>query len=381
MPRFVQALMVLAFAYSGRYNTRPIVNVSTQLRHGRAWVEVNLANLLANARAVQRAAGGSPLLPMVKASAYGLGAVRVARALETLDPWGFGVATVEKGVELREAGISRPLVVFTPAAADQQEAYAAHDLVAVIDDPEVAAGWKLPYHIEIDTGMGRCGLRYDDARLAAVATARLEGAFTHFASADTQPETVDWQLSRFESAVERIGKSGILLHAANSAGAWRLARRLDLARPGIFLYGGRCGPDLPRPHPVVSVKARVVSLRRLPRGEPVSYGGEWRAPRETTVATVGIGYADGFPWTARGKAAVLVTGRRYPVVGRVTMDFIMIDLGSPPSAVRVGDIVTVIGEDGGEAISLDELAQWSGTISYEILTRLGDRLQREYVGG
>jgi len=373
--------MVLAFAYSGRYNTRPVVNVSTQLRHGRAWVEVNLANLLANARAVQRAAGGSPLLPMVKASAYGLGAVRVARALEALDPWGFGVATVENAVELRDHGISRPLVVFTPATANHQEVYAEHRLIAAIDDPAVASSWKLPYHIEIDTGMGRCGIRYDDARLEAVANTTLKGAFTHFTTADSKPETVDWQWSRFQTALGRIGKSGILLHAANSAGAWRLAQKLDLARPGIFLYGGRCGPDLPQPLPVVSVRARVVSLRQLPQGEPVSYGGEWQAPRDTAIATVGIGYADGFPWAARGNAAVLLAGRRYPVVGRVTMDFIMIDLGSPAHSARVGDVVTVIGEDAGGAITLDEFAQWSGTISYEILTRLGDRLSREYTSG
>jgi alanine racemase len=373
--------MVLAFAYSGRYNTRPVVNVSTQPRHGRAWAEVNLANLLANARTVQRAAGGSPLLPMVKASAYGLGAVRVARALETLDPWGFGVGTVEEGVELRTAGISRPFVVFTPAVAAQQRAYAEHDLIATIDDPAVAAAWRLPYHIEIDTGMGRCGLRYDDARLETIATTKLEGVFTHLAAADSQPDTVAWQWGRFQSAVARIGKKEILLHAANSAGAWRLARRLDLVRPGIFLFGGSCGPDLPQPLPVVSVRARVVSLRQLPPGEPVSYGGEWRATRETAIATVGIGYADGFPWSTRGRAAVLLAGRRYPVVGRVTMDFIMIDLGSPTHSVSVGDVVTVIGEDRGDAITLDEFAQWSGTISYEILTGMGARLSREYIEG
>jgi alanine racemase len=334
--------------------------------------------LRANALEVQRAAGGAPLLPMIKANAYGLGALRIARALQSLDPWGFGVATVDEGIQLRQGGIPRSLIVFTPAVAGQQDAYAAHDLTATIDDPAVAAGWRLPYHIEIDTGMGRCGVRYDDTRLEALVTARLEGAFTHFAEADTRPETVDLQWSRFESAVDRIAKEGTLLHAANSAGAWRLSRRLDLVRPGVFLYGGRCGPDLPPPLPVAEVKAPVVSLRLLPGGEPVSYGGEWRAPQETTVATLAIGYADGFPWSARGNAAVLLSGRRYPVVGRVTMDFIMIDLGSPNHAVQVGDIATVIGEDGPEAITLDEFAQWSGTISYEILTRLGTRLSREY---
>ncbi len=357
------------------------MNVSTQQRRGRAWVEVNLANLIANARTVQLAAGGSPLLPMVKANAYGLGAVRVARALEVLEPWGFGVATVQKAIELREAGIDRPLVIFTPVTSAKRDLYAEYGLRATIDDPDVAATWRLPYHVEIDTGMSRCGIRYDDVRLASIATDNMEGAFTHFFAADIRPDTVDRQWNRFTAAIDQIGKDGMLLHAANSAGSWRLQRRLDLTRPGIFLYGGRCGDDLPKPLPVVSVRANVVSLRLIPKGDSVSYAGEWTAPQDTTVATVRIGYGDGFPWAARGKATVLIGGRRYPVVGRVTMDFVMVDLGPRPSSVRVGDVATIIGEDSGEQITLDELAKWSGTISYEILTRIGDRLKREYLDG
>ncbi|UCD22973.1 MAG: alanine racemase, partial [Gemmatimonadota bacterium] len=308
--------------------------MSTQQRRGRAWVEVNLTNLIANARTVQQAAGGSPLLPMVKASAYGLGAVPVARALEQLDPWGFGIATVQEGIELREAGIARPLVVFTPVTPAKRDLYAEYDLRASIDDPAVAANWKLPYHVEVDTGMSRCGIRYDEGRLKSMTTDYLEGAFTHFLAADTHPEKVEQQWSRFEFGIKRMGKDDVLLHAANSAGSWRLRQRLDLARPGIFLYGGRCGRDLPEPLPVVSVRASVVSTRRLPKGETVSYGGEWAAPCDTTVATVRIGYGDGFPWTARGRASVLIAGRRYPVVGRVTMDFVMVDLGPGPRSVH-----------------------------------------------
>ena len=330
---------------------------------------------------MQAAAGGSRLLPMVKASAYGLGAVPIARALETIDPWGFGVATVQEGIELREAGIARPLVVFTPVTPSKRDLYAEYDLRASVDDPDVAAQWRLPYHVEIDTGMSRCGIRFDDDRLESMATEYLEGAFTHFLAADTHPEKVEHQWRRFQDGLRRIGNDGILLHAANSAGSWRLQQRLDLARPGIFLYGGRCGEDLPEPLPVVSVRASVVSLRRIPKGETVSYGGEWAAPEETTVATVRIGYGDGFPWTARGKASVLIDGRRYPVVGRVTMDFVMVDLGPGPTKVRVDDLVTIIGENSGELITLDEFARWSGTISYEILTRMGDRLKREYLNG
>jgi len=356
------------------------VKVSTTLRRGRAWVEVSLANLLANAQTVQLAAKGAPLLPMVKANAYGLGAVDVSRALEQLEPWGYGVATVDEAVELREAGISRPLVVFTPASKSDLDRYAAHDLRAVIDDPDVAQVWNLPFHVEIDTGMGRCGIRYDDQRVASFASGYVEGAFTHFYAADSRPETVATQWRRFEHALGQLGQNDVLVHAANSAASFRLGRRLDLARPGIFLYGGRCGEDLPKPKPVAAVRACIVSTRRLPQGETVSYGGEWTAPEDTTVATLGIGYADGIPWTIRGRASVLINGLRCPVVGRITMDFVMVDLGPDASVARVGDVATLIGGEAAGAITLDEFAEWAGTISYEVLTGLGRRVERVYVG-
>jgi len=370
--------MVLAFTYLGRYNTRPIVNVSDQLNRERAWVEVNLANLTANARTVQLAARNASLLPMVKADGYGLGAVPVAKALDQLNPWGFGVATLGEAHQLREAGIGRPIVVFTPARAANRATYEKLGLRAVIDDPDLARKWGLPYHMEIDTGMGRCGVRYDDERLATLDSPALEGVFTHFFSADDRPDTVELQWSRFQHALAKLSRHPVLVHAQNSAGAWRLERRLDMVRPGIFLYGGRCGEDLPGPRPVATVRARVVSIRRLPAGESVSYGGEWVAERDTTVATLSIGYADGVHWTAKGKARVLLGGIRYPVVGRITMDFIMVDLGPDDERVHVGDLATLIGSDGSAEITVDEFAGWAGTISYEVLTGLSARLPREY---
>ncbi len=354
------------------------MNVSTLLRTGRAWVEVDLANLVANARTVQ-AAAGAKLLPMVKASGYGLG-LRVVHALDDLDPWGFGVATIDEGIELREAGIRRPVVVFTPPLLDQQSAYVSHDLTAVLDDVAVIAGWQLPYHLEIDTGMGRCGIRWTDAHLSSLSSARMEGVFTHFYAADEGPDTVATQWSRFEEALSRLGTRPPLVHAANSAGAWRLEQRLDLVRPGIFLYGGRIGSDLPTPKPVASVRARVVSIRRLSEGDSVSYGAQWAAPHDTVVATVGIGYADGIRRAVQGKAHAIVKGIRYPIVGRVTMDFVMVDVGANTQGIAPGDVATLIGEADGAEITLDEVARWAGTISYEILTGLGSRLPREYVG-
>lgn len=374
-------MMILAFASWRRYNTRPLVNVSTRPTTNRAWLTVDLGNLVANARTVQAAAGGAALLPVVKADAYGLGAVPAARALESLDPWGFAVATVEEALELRDAGIGRPILVFTPATADQRAAFVEHDLRAVLEDPAVAAGWDAPYHVEIDTGMSRCGVRWT-ARdtLVGLETDRLEGAFTHFLAADEGAETVARQWERFIDALAAFRVRPRLVHAQNSAGAWRLHETLDLVRPGVFLYGGEHAPDLPQPAPVATVRAPVVSMRRVEPGDTVSYGAEWRAPAATTVATLGIGYADGVPRAVEGKAHVLVGGARRPVVGRVTMDFLMVDAGTDGGGVRVGDAATVVGADGDDEITIGEFARWSGTIAYESLTRLALRLRREYVG-
>jgi alanine racemase len=358
------------------------VNVSTKLSTNRARVEIDLANLVANARTVQAAAQGAPLLPMVKADAYGLGVLPVVRALEAVEPWGYGVATVAEGIELREAGIRRPILVLTPPSVDLLAAYRDDDLRAVLDEPALAKVWDRPFHVEIDTGMARCGVRWDDTDgIAALESERLEGIFTHFYAADQGRDTVDLQWSRFQSALAALDSRPSLVHAQNSAGAWRLQERLDLVRPGIFLYGGEHAPDLPPPLPVARLEAPVVSLRRLPRGEPVSYGGTWTAPRDTTVATLGIGYADGVPCAVQGKAQVLLGSARRPLVGRVTMDFVMVDLEDTVPSVRVGDVATLVGRDGDEQITIDEFAGWAGTIAYEVLTRLRARAVREYVNG
>jgi alanine racemase len=355
------------------------VNLSTQSPSGRAWLEVSLAALLANAQAVLERVRGARLLPMVKADAYGLGAVPVARALETLDPWGYGVATVAEGALLRAAGITRPILVFTPASADQLAAYRHHDLRAVLDRPEVITAWDWPFHLEIDTGMGRCGLRWDDEnRLARCGSPHLEAVFTHFYAADLNMATVWTQWRRFTRA-RRLISGTYLVHAANSAAAWRLTERLDLVRPGIYLYGGRHAPDLPPPLPVATLRAPVVSLRYVRRGDGVSYGADWRAPADTWIATVAAGYADGIPRAVQGKAEVVLHGRRRPVVGRVTMDFVMVDIGADGSDVTVGDIATVFGGES-PAASADEFGRWAGTNAYEILTRIGPRVERRYDG-
>jgi alanine racemase len=352
--------------------------MSTRPNHGRGWAEISLANLVANARAVLAAQQGARLLPMVKADAYGLGAVPCARALRAVDLWGYGVATLAEAEQLRAAGFREVILVFTPAEPGDLHAFRDLDLRAVLDRPEAVRGWDRPFHLEIDTGMSRCGVRWDDeAALAACRSPRLEGVFTHLHSADVRPDTVPGQWQRFVAARRALGPRPPLVHVANSAGAWRVPEVLDLARPGIFLYGGAVAPDVPVPAPVLALRAPVVSLRKVRTGETVSYGGEWVAPADTTIATLGIGYADGVPRAIQDRARVLLGGRRLPVIGRVTMDFLMIDAGDG-AGIRVGDAATLIGSAGGDTISLDAFARSAGTIAYDVLARLGPRLDRRY---
>lgn len=344
-------------------------------------MEVDVEALVDNARTVAKIAG-TRLLPVVKANAYGVGAVLVSRALEQLDPWGYGVATIEEGVELRAAGITRPILVFMPARAQLFDAYDRHELTPALGDAGSILEWttrgERPFHIEIDTGMGRAGVRWDemDELGAAVDTPSLEGCYTHFHSAERPDGSAERQLERFLGAVERLPRRPALLHVANSAAALRGTQfAFDLVRPGIFLYGGSPADDLPQPRPVVSVRARVLSVRRMRKGESASYDMSWTAQRDTVIATLRCGYADGLGRTvARGGAAVLVRGQRCPIVGLVQMDMALVETGT--LEVQVGDTATIVGADAKARITLKEIADWSGEVQHEFLTGLGARLPR-----
>jgi len=353
-------------------------------RHSRAWVEVNLAAVVENARTAARVAG-TRLLPVVKANAYGVGAVAVSKALEVLEPWGYGVATVDEGAELRAAGIDRPVVVFMPvqpALFDQLDRFR---LTPVLGDQAAIGEWtargERPFHLEIDTGMGRSGVRWDEIERvrAAADTPSLEGCYTQFHSAERENGSRELQLARFLQAVAQLPRRPALLHVANSAAALRGERfAFDLIRPGAFLYGGSAGTELPTPLPVVSVRARVLAVRRVATGESVSYGALWTAPAATRVATLGIGYADGVRRSlgVSGRGAALVGGGRCRFVGAVTMDLTMVEIGDRP--VAVGDIATLIGEAEGGRITLEEYASWGDELHREVLTSLGARLPRVY---
>lgn len=352
--------------------------------NARAWVEVDLGALLRNG-AAYAARAGVPLLPMVKADAYGLGAVPVARALERLDPWGYGVATIDEGEELRGAGIARPIVVFTPLLLEDLVAAAGARLTPTLATSDAILRWRstgLPWQLAIDTGMSRAGVQWNgiDSISEAVAAYPPEGAFTHFHSADTSDASRAIQEERFERALAGLTVRPPMLHAENSAAVDRRGKSpWSLARPGVFLYGVGLAhaSELPA-HPVATVRARVVEIRTIDDGETVSYGASYKADGRRRIATLGIGYADGYRRALGNRAPALIGGRRAPVVGVVTMDMTMLDVTNADCAV--GDVATLIGRDGTEEITVVDLAAFGGLSPYEVLTGLRGRLPRAYVG-
>ena len=360
----------------------------------RAWIEVQSASLRRNLRRIQEAVpAGVRLIPMVKADAYGLGMLQAVEALAHESPWGWGVATVDEGVTLREAGRTEPIVVFSPLPPGAEEVAVEHELsptvsdVTTLDRLREHASGNVQVHVEVDTGMGRAGFAWNRVdewgsalRGRLVPPLRWEGLFTHFHSADEAGGPgVEEQLGRFRSVAGHLNPPGaVLLHVANSAGLMRLGQRLRgfaLGRPGIFLYGGGCGPDLAPPDPVAAVRARIVRVQDVPAGTTAGYGATYQASGPERWATLSLGYGDGYRRSASNRAQVLIRGKRVPVVGRVSMDMTVANITGLEGVVP-GDVATVLGADGDEEILLDEVARWMDTISYEVLTGFTTRLPR-----
>ena len=352
----------------------------------RAWIEIDLGALRRNVAAIARHSG-VPVLPMVKADAYGLGALGVARALDPMpEVCGFGVATVDEAIQLREAGVSKRLLTFTPLSDADLASAAQHAFVPVLTRGDQIDKWsatRLPWHLGIDTGMSRAGVRWDAVGSLAPLLRKVpppEGACSHFHSAERADGSLELQERRFAQAVDALPVRPPMLHIENSAAIARNARsRWSFVRPGIFLYGVGSGPEAAiQPEPVVSLRARVVELRRIHAGETVSYGATWRAEGERTIATLPVGYADGYRRSFSGRAVALLKGTRVPVAGTITMDMAMLDVSGVPCVA--GDVVTLIGPDGNELLSVEEVSGFGDLIAYEVLTGLRQRLPRRYVG-
>jgi alanine racemase len=369
-----------------------IEDVIGRLRPARA--RIDLDRLAANYRALQ-AHVAVPVMPVVKADAYGHGALPVARRLLAAGAPMLAVAYVEEAVALRDAGIQAPVVVLAAFGPGQERAIRQHQLTPVISTPRTleavlgparAGSRKQTVHLKIDTGMSRLGFAKDAfveaaQRLADADGITLEGVMTHLASADEDADVTARQLDRFDDAVAALHARGIeprFVHACNSAGLAFVRPNHTLVRPGLLVYGIRPRPLSPDVHvwPVMTVSADIALVKEIPAGTAVSYGGRWVAPRPSRIATVPFGYADGVPRTDRMRdhGELLVAGRRVPVRGTVCMDLVMVDV-TDCHGVAEGQEAILVGEDP-DAWTVSE---WAGTNAWEVVTRIGPRVPRVYV--
>lgn len=363
---------------------------------------VDLAAIAQNVRSIKALVGPAVrLMAVVKADAYGHGLVPVARAaLDAGAEW-LGVALPEEGTALRAAGIRAPILVLGPTPPGQAEAVLAAGLDQMVHAAALAealsraakkARRPAAVHLKVDTGMGRVGVPVEEFGALARAVGRLpglelRGAMTHFADADARdPAFAREQLRRFHEALaapELRGRPGLLRHAANSAATFALPEaRLDMVRTGIALYGCPPSPEVPPPvalHPALALETRVAQVRWVPAGSTISYGCTFVAPTRMRIATLPVGYGDGFPRAFSNRGVVLVRGKRAAVVGRVCMDMLMLDVTGIPD-IAEGEAAVLLGAQGTEAVSADAWAALAGTISYEVLCGIGARVPRVYVG-
>ncbi len=363
--------------------------------------EIDLQAFRYNLKQVKRLIGPDRrVFAVVKADAYGHGAVEISRVLEGEGVRFLGVATVEEGIELREAGLKTSITVLGGTFPEQHNLLFKWSLTPTLYDPDWAEDLsqmaevrreEIAVQIKIDTGMGRLGLRPEEAleaipKMAGLPGIKIEGIFSHFADADLKDkEFTEGQLKKFLALSEQLENNGMrfpFVHLSNSAAVMDFPPALfNMVRPGIMLYGYRPSESFSEKidlRPVLSWRTRIIHLKEVPPGTPLSYGRTFVTERESRIATLPVGYADGYSRRLSNRGEVLVHGRRAPVAGRVTMDMVLIDVTDIPDA-RPGDSVTLIGKDGGDRITAWDLARWSDTISYEVLCGIRRRVPRIYM--
>ncbi|WP_395747923.1 alanine racemase [Prosthecobacter sp.] len=363
-----------------------------------AHAEINLGAIVHNYDAIRAHVGMAQVMPVVKANAYGHGLVEVARRLLHHGAPCFGVALLEEAVTLRQAGISVPILVFGGVATRQIPQFIAHDLMMAassidklrqIDEAAAAAKKKARVHLKIDTGMERIGVHWYSAQKLLEASltfthVEVAGIYSHFANSDSADLAgAREQLSRFLEVLEFYSKRSLqppVRHIANSGGILQLPEsHLDLVRPGIMLYGVYPSKEVRQTialQPALSWKSQVVFFKVVQPGSPVSYGGTWTTDHQVRVVTVPVGYGDGYFRALSNRGSVLIRGQRHPIVGRVCMDQFMVNLEW--GTAYNGDAVTLIGSDGTETITAQDVADWAGTIPYEVLTNINSRVPRVY---
>jgi alanine racemase len=358
------------------------------------WAEISLDSFKSNLGEVRRVVGEDVrIMAIVKANAYGHGAARVSEVALAHGADMLGVATVPEAMELRETGITGEILLL--GGVDPREvgvvlenaltpACYSLEVLEALSGAAVECGKTVGYHLKVDTGMTRLGVGVGEiesffASAAKLPGVMLEGVFTHLASSEIpQSDYTDYQLGVFREGLFFLDELGVKYgysHSANSASLQRFSdSHMDIVRPGIMLYGSGSmgGVDL---RPVMKLKTKIVQLRKVSPGTPVSYGGSFVTGRETLVATLPIGYADGYPRALSNRAKVSIGGRLAPLIGSVCMDFIMVDVTDVPG-VCVGDDVVLFG-DG--LVSVEDVSSWAETISYEVLSRISSRVPRRYV--
>jgi len=374
---------------------------SREQKSGPTRLTVDLGAVRHNLGVVRRLAGEQrSVIAVVKSDGYGLGAVPIARALAAEGVEYLAVSRLGEAAELRDAGVTTPILLLGALTEEEIPAALSRDLSMTLVSLSFAerlhrtamdAQKVIKVHCDVDTGMGRLGFDPDTAadqlgQLVRFSTIDIEGVYTHLAQAhlETDPFTLS-QIRRFRSTLKQIDKIGIpyeITHAANSAGTLNYPEaRFDAVRPGMFLYGIVPHTDMSGPADLLDVvrfESRVVFLKRVSADTPLGYDCTYVTSAPTTVATVPVGYADGIPYSLSNKGFVLIRGRRCPILGTVTMDHIMVDVGSVPD-VEVNDIVTIIGSDGDETVRIEEIAAAADTIPYRVLTGFSRRVPHVYL--
>ncbi|MCD6116612.1 alanine racemase [bacterium] len=378
----------------------PLVSTNGVVRPTR--VEVNLDTIKGNYFAVKRYVGKASVMAILKANAYGHGLVRIAQLMESIGSDYLGVAVLEEGLLLREKGIHIPILVLGGILGNQVPHFIKNDLtitassidkLLIIESVAGKLGTKAKVHLKIDTGMERIGVHYYNAENFIKAAyecgnIEVEGIFSHFANSDSADLShAELQISRFREVLDLFKKNGLqkprFVHMANSGAILQIPDSLfNMVRPGIVLYGVYPSADVKktvRVEPALSWKSRVVYFKVVLPGHPVGYGSTWKAEKPVRAVTVPAGYGDGYMRSMSGKAKVIIRGRQYPVIGTISMDQIVVNIGND-SAFN-DDEVILIGNSGSSVIRSEDLAEWANTIPYEILTNINTRVPRVYLGG
>lgn len=358
-------------------------------------IAANFQNMKANLK------DGVKMVAVIKTDGYGHGAVPIAQMAEPYDYiWGFAVAAVEEGLALREAGIAKPILVLGYTFEEDYPAMIQNEIRPAVFTMKMAEefaaaartmGVKAPIHIAVDTGMSRIGFAdceesvHTVSAISRIPDLTIEGAFTHFARADeTDKSSAMQQFRRFDGFcrnLEHAGVKNFLRHCSNSAGILELPQvNMDMVRAGITIYGIYPSDEVARDielHPAMELKSHVVYIKQIAKGTAISYGGTFVADHDMRIATIPVGYGDGYPRSLSSNGSVLIRGRRAPIVGRVCMDQFMVDVTDVPAELL--DEVTLLGKDGEEEITVDELGALSGRFPYEFVCDIGKRVPRVYL--